>query len=80
MASPLEPRGAGQKPRLVVGESASMGWDDLAANFFHVDCAVTPQRLYCLFAIKMGNRYVGILGITATPGRSLNRASRSATF
>jgi transposase InsO family protein len=35
----------------------------LATDFFHVDCAVTLQRLYCLF--EVGSCYVHILGITA---------------
>ena len=39
----------------------------LAVDFFHVDCALTLRRLYVLFVLEVGGRYMRVRGGTGHP-------------
>jgi hypothetical protein len=53
-------------------QAASM----LAVDFFHVNCALTLRRLYVLFALEVGDRYLHVLG-DRTSGRAVDDAAGS---
>jgi hypothetical protein len=43
------------------------GVDHAACDFFHVDCAVTLQRIYVFFVLEVPSRSVYLLGTTTNP-------------
>ena len=48
----------------------------LATDFFHVDCAVTLQRLYCLFVMEVGSRSHRSPGQDRRPSSGTPQVSR----
>ena len=61
---PAPPRSTDTSWRRILRAQASTV---LAVDFFHVDYAITPKRIYVFFALKVPNRYVHILGTTSHP-------------
>jgi hypothetical protein len=45
----------------------------LACDFFHVDCALTLQRICVFFVLEVGSRYVHIIGTTKNPDGGCTR-------
>lgn len=51
----------------------------LACDFFHVDCALTLQRICVFFVLEVPSRFVHLLGTTTTPTAD-GLPNRSATW
>jgi hypothetical protein len=61
-----------RSPRIWPASPGGLGHDyvqvaDVTVDFFPLDCAVTPKRIYVFFALEVGNRYGHILGTTSHP-------------
>jgi hypothetical protein len=54
--------GCGVAPRMRIPPAPQRLTDStwLASDFFHADCVVTLQQLYCFFVMEVSSRYVHI--------------------